>query len=151
MAKGYACQVVAWWTSGFTGLAQSPSAPNALHFTAPAEFGGVDGRWTPEELLLAGIAGCFTTTLRSLAERAGLEFVDLEVEATGRIGKTESGHRFSEILVRPSLRIASFAEREHALDLLNRAKEICPVAEAFAIPLKFEPQLEVVPATCCNR
>ena len=41
--------VVAWWTSGQAGIAKSDSAPNAIHFTAPPEFGGLEGRWTPEE------------------------------------------------------------------------------------------------------
>ena len=58
---------LAWWTSGQTGLAKSDSAPNAIHFSAPPEFGGLDGRWTPEDLLLAALASCFTTTFRAIA------------------------------------------------------------------------------------
>ena len=45
--------VVAWWTSGQAGIAKSDSAPNAIHFTAPPEFGGLEGRWAPEDLLMA--------------------------------------------------------------------------------------------------
>ena len=56
MSEEHAYRVAAWWTSGRTGLAKSDSAPNAIHFTAPTEFGGLEGRWTPEELLLAAIA-----------------------------------------------------------------------------------------------
>src|SRR6266849_4842186 len=54
-------RVVAWWSSGRTGLAKSNSAPNAIHFTAPPEFGGLEGRWTPEDLLLSAVASCYTT------------------------------------------------------------------------------------------
>jgi len=64
MNEEHAYRVAAWWTSGRTGLAKSDSAPNAIHFTAPTEFGGLEGRWTPEELLLAAVAGCYTTTVR---------------------------------------------------------------------------------------
>ena len=66
----HAYLVSAWWTSGRTGIAKSDSAPNAIHFTAPKEFGGLEGRWTPEELLLAALAGCFTITLRAIAGNA---------------------------------------------------------------------------------
>jgi len=45
---GHAYRVSAWWTSGRTDIAKSDSAPNAIHFTAPKEFGGLEGRWTPE-------------------------------------------------------------------------------------------------------
>ena len=82
-------RVAAWWTSGRSGLAKSDSAPNAIHFTAPTEFGGLEGRWTPEELLLAALAGCFTTTLRSISGSAQFVFTDLEVETRGTVRKSD--------------------------------------------------------------
>jgi len=62
--------VVAWWTSGQAGIAKSDSAPNAIHFTAPPEFGGLEGRWTPEDLLMTALASCFTTTFHTIAGRS---------------------------------------------------------------------------------
>jgi organic hydroperoxide reductase OsmC/OhrA len=141
-------RVAAWWTSGRSGLAKSDSAPNAIHFTAPKEFGGLEGRWTPEELLLAAIAGCFTTTVRTIAGSARFEFTDLEVEARGTIRKAESGFGFTEIVVRPSLKIASLEERELALELLKEAERLCLFSRALDVPLKFEPQLEVSRPSC---
>src|SRR6266478_51540 len=35
-------RVVAWWSSGRTGLAKSNSAPNAIHFTAPLEYADLE-------------------------------------------------------------------------------------------------------------
>jgi len=140
-------RVAAWWASGRTGLAKSDSAPNAIHFTAPTEFGGLEGRWTPEELLLAAIAGCYTTTVRAIAGAAKLDFTDLEVEASGTVRKAESGYNFSEIIVRPNLKIASVTDRDPALDLLRRAEKLCLVSRAIGTTLKFEPQLEVTRPT----
>lgn len=139
-------RVAAWWTSGRCGLAKSESAPNAIHFTAPKEFGGLEGRWTPEELLLAALTGCFTTTLRSIAGRAAFEFTDFQVEASGVVRKSQSGYGFSEILISPTLKIACSEEREHALDLLKEAESLCLVSRALDVPLKFEPRIEVTEA-----
>ncbi len=139
-------RVTAWWTSGRTGLAKSDSAPNAIHFTAPAQFGGVEGRWTPEELLLAAVAGCFTTTLRSIASSSQFDYTDLEVEASAALSKMQSGYNLREIVIRPTLRIPDEAERGLALDLLMKAERLCLVSRAFAIPIRFEPQLEVAAA-----
>lgn len=139
-------RVTAWWTSGRTGLAKSDTAPNAIHFTAPVPFGGIEGRWTPEELLLAAVASCFTTTLRSIASRADVAFTDLEVEASAGLRKLETGYDFSEIVLRPTIKIANDTERERALDLLKKAERLCLVSRAFATPMRFEPQLEVIPA-----
>ncbi|HET9408094.1 MAG TPA: OsmC family protein [Candidatus Sulfotelmatobacter sp.] len=144
MSDEHAYRVSAWWTSGRTGLAKSDSAPNAIHFTAPMEFGGLEGRWTPEELLLAAIAGCYTTTLRSIAGSAQFDFADLQVEASGVIRRAESGYNFSEIVIRPNLKIGSTEERERALDLLKRAEKLCLVSRAIGTTIKFEPQLEIV-------
>lgn len=143
MSEEHPYRVAAWWTSGRTGLAKSDSAPNAIHFTAPTEFGGLEGRWTPEELLLAAVAGCYTTTLRVIAGNAQFNFIDLQVEASGTVRKSESGYNFSEIVVRPNLKIASAEERERALDLLQRAEKLCLVSRAIGTTLKFEPQLEI--------
>lgn len=140
-------RVAAWWTSGRTGLAKSDSAPNAIHFTAPTGFGGLEGRWTPEELLLASVAGCFTTTLWTIARNARFYFIDLRVEASGTVCKAESGYSFSDIVIRPHLSIASSKERERALDVLKRAEELCLVSGALATPLKFEPRVEVATST----
>ena len=136
-------RVAAWWTSGRSGLAKSDSAPNAIHFTVPKEFGGLEGHWIPEELLLAALAGCFTTTLRSIADSEQFEFTDLQVEASGIVSEGGYGCGFSEIVVRPSLKIASSKEREHALDLLEEAEMLCLVSRGISTPLKFEPKVEV--------
>lgn len=146
MNEEHAYRVAAWWTSGRTGIAKSDSAPNAIHFTAPAEFGGLEGRWTPEELLLASVAGCYTTTLRAIAGTAQFDFTDLQVEASGTIRKAESGYSFSEIVIRPSLKLSSIEQRDRALDLLKRAEKLCLVSRAIGTPLKFEPQLEITKA-----
>jgi organic hydroperoxide reductase OsmC/OhrA len=139
-------RVAAWWTSGRSGLAKSDSAPNAIHFTAPKEFGGLEGRWTPEELLLAAVAGCFTTTLRSISGSAPFNFTDLQVEASGTVRKGQSGYGFSEIVISPTLKIASSNECEDALYLLKKAERLCLVSRTIDVPLKFEPKIEVIEA-----
>src|SRR5712691_7697106 len=119
MEEQHKYRVVAWWTSGRTGTAKSDSAPNSIHFTAPPEFGGLEGRWTPEDLLLGAVASCFTTTFRVIAEYAKFEYSDLEVEAEGIVRKIDSGYSFSEILLRPTLMISSEQDQGRALGLLR--------------------------------
>jgi len=92
MTNEHKYRVIAWWSSGRAGLAKSDSMPNAIHFTAPPEFGGLEGRWTPEELLLTALASCFTTTFHAIAENSKFEYADLEVEAEGNVSKTNSGY-----------------------------------------------------------
>ena len=143
MENEHKYHVVAWWSSGQTGIATSDSAPNAIHFAAPPVFGGLEGRWTPEELLMTALASCFTTTFHTIASYSKFEYTDLEVEAEGSVSKASSGYIFREIALRPNLKIPNEENRELAIKLLQKAKELCLVSRALATAPKFEIRVEV--------
>ena len=119
-------RAVARWNVGGAGLTISSSAPNAIHFTAPPEFGGLEGRWTPEDLLLSAVASCYTTTFHDLAEHSKREYADLEVEVEGSVRKTDSGHSFNEIAIRPNLTISSEEEQTRAFRLTAESQDRVP-------------------------
>jgi peroxiredoxin-like protein len=147
MGDSYQHRVTAWWSSGRSGLAKSDSAPNSIHFAAPPQFGGLQGRWTPEDLLLCAIASCFVTTFRVLAEYSKWEYTDLQVEAEGTVAKADSGYSFSHITLRPHLKIVEEPERARALQLLRKAESLCLVTRTLAVTQAFEPVAEVGDAT----
>jgi peroxiredoxin-like protein len=149
MENEHKYRVVAWWTSGQTGIARSDSAPNAIHFTAPPQFGGLEGRWTPEDLLMSALASCFTTTFHAVAGYSKFEYTDLAVEAEGTVSKTDSGYSFSEIVIRPSLTIPNEEQRERAISLLQKAKALCLVSRALATAQKFEARVEIKARSAC--
>jgi len=136
-------RTVAWWSSGQTGLAKSDSAPHVIHFSAPPEFGGLQSRWTPEDLLLAALASCFTTTFRVIAGYSKFEYTDLQVEVEGTVSRSESGYSFSEIIIRPTLTIHDEEKRARALNLLQKTKAACLVSKALATVPALEPQVKV--------
>jgi organic hydroperoxide reductase OsmC/OhrA len=135
--------VIAWWSAGKTGLAKCDSAPNAIHFAAPPQFGGLEGRWSPEDLLLCAVAGCFTTTFRAIASYSKLEYKDLEVAVEGVVRKAASGYEFAEIVIRPKLTISSSTERSQCDRLLHKAKQLCLISRALTVPQRFEPRIQV--------
>jgi organic hydroperoxide reductase OsmC/OhrA len=143
MENEHKYRVVAWWTSGQTGIAKSDSAPNAIHFTAPPQFGGLEGRWTPEDLLMTSLASCFTTTFHAIAVCSKFEYTDLAVQAEGTVSKTDTGYCFSEIVIRPILTISNEEQRGRAITLLDRAKALCLVSRALATAQKFEARVEI--------
>lgn len=145
MPAEYTYRVSAWWTSGRTGLAKCESSPNTIHFSEAAELGGLQGRWTPEQLLLCSLAGCFTTTFSDVARAAKFEFTDLEVEIEGSVRRSRTaGSSFTEILIRPRLTVALEELREPGLMLLRRTKSICMISRAITVPQTMEPAVETV-------
>jgi len=143
MGEVHRFRVVAWWASGRTGIAKSSSAPNAIHFTSPPAFGGLEGRWTPEDLLLCAVASCYTTTFRTLAEYSKFEYTDLQVEADSVISKGATGYSFGEVLISANLTISQEEDRARALKLLHKAKELCLVSRALSVEQRFEPRVQV--------
>ena len=145
MAAEYTYRVSAWWTSGRTGLAKCESSPNTIHFSEAAELGGLQGRWTPEQLLLCALAGCFTTTFHDVARSAKFDFTDLEVEIEGSVRRSRTaGCNFNEILIRPRLTVSFDEQREAGLALLRRAKSMCMISRAITVPQTLEPTVETV-------
>ncbi|HZQ95732.1 MAG TPA: OsmC family protein [Candidatus Sulfotelmatobacter sp.] len=145
MAAEYTYRVSAWWTSGRTGLAKCESSPNTIHFSEAAELGGLQGRWTPEQLLLCSLAGCFTTTFNNVARAAKFDYIDLEVEIEGSVHRSRAaGCNFNEILIRPRLTVASEQQREAGLALLRRTKSLCMISRAITVPQTLEPAVETV-------
>ncbi len=143
MAAEYTYRVSAWWTSGRTGLAKCESSPNTIHFSEAAELGGLQGRWTPEQLLLCALAGCFTTTFHDVARAAKFDFTDLEVEIEGSVRRNRStGCNFNEILIRPRLTVQFEAQREEGLNLLRKTKSVCMISRAITVPQTLEPAVE---------
>jgi organic hydroperoxide reductase OsmC/OhrA len=143
MAAEYTYRVSAWWTSGRTGLAKCESSPNTIHFSEAAEVGGLQGRWTPEQLLLCALAGCFTTTFHEVARAARFVFTDLEVEIEGVVRRNRNtGCNFNEILMRPRLTVSSEDMCEAGLGLLRRTKALCMISRAISVPQTMELTVE---------
>jgi len=139
----YQHRVTAWRTADGAGLVKSELAPNALHFAAPPEFGGLQGRWTPEELLLGAVASCFITTFQAIAEYANLVYTDLEVAVEASISKSSSGYEITGIDIMPTLAIHQQDDQVRALELLRKARSLCLVSRALSVEPKFKPKIEV--------
>ena len=143
MDQAHKFRVVAWWSSGRTGIAKADSAPNAIHFTAPVSFGGIDGRWTPEDLLLGAIASCFTTTFRAIADHSRFAYVDLQVDVSGTVAQNDGGYDFTGISIRANLAVAREEDAQLGVKLLHKAKACCLVARVLAVEQAFDPAVTV--------
>ena len=143
MAAEHVYRVSAWWTSGRTGLAKCGSVPNAIHFSEPVERGGLEGRWTPGQLLLCALAGSFTTTFQTVAHSAKFEYTDLEVEVEAIVNKSKFECTFSKIVLCPTLTVQSDEDIEEGMGLLRRAQSLCMISRAISVRQVVEPKVEV--------
>ena len=131
------------WTMRRRGIVSAEDVPRTINFSAPPEFQGEPGLWTPEHLLLASVATCFLATFRAMAENSRLQVVRLEVEAEGLLEKQEGGFRFTQIAVRPRLSIADVADEERAQRMLEKAERACLITRSLSSHVELQPAVEV--------
>lgn len=124
--------------SGSVTLA-APGLP-PLSSSAPREFGGPGDEWSPESLLCAAVADCFTLTFRAIAQASKLEWKRLELDVEGTVDRVEGGPRFTALTLRARLS-APGADEARARRLLEKAEQGCLVTRSLAVAPTLEAQI----------
>jgi peroxiredoxin-like protein len=137
-------RVNAHWMSGSRGAAEAGEPRKAITFSAPAEFHGEAGFWTPEHFFLAAAASCFVTTFHAIAGASDFETLSLTVSAEGIVEKGQGGYAFSRLILRPQLTIPRENDRERAARLLEKTERSCLVSRSLKCEISMEPAIEVV-------
>lgn len=144
-------RVSAWWASGRSGLAKCESCPSALHFSDAVEFGGLESRWTPTQLLLCALASSFTTSFHELARQAKFPYTDLEVAVECRARRARSaGLSLQQIRILPRLTVACETQKEAALELLRRTKDASLISRSMSVEQLLEPRVDVGKASLAD-
>ncbi len=145
MASRYDYQVSAKWMGGRGGVLWSDATPGRapVEFSAPPEFKGEGGRWTPEHLLAAAVASCFVATFCGMAEASRFEYEALDVGVRGTLTKDENGLRFTAMVVKPTLTVVKPEQSEQGLRLLQKAERGCLIAKSLACATTMEPVIAV--------
>src|SRR5260370_19109564 len=110
-----------------SGLATAEGIEPSIGFSAPAEFKGEAGHWTPEHFLVAAVASCFISTFSGMATNSKFEFVALELETDGIVAQDQAGWLFREVVLRPRLSIARTEDNELGNRLLHKPATNCLV------------------------
>ncbi len=108
----------------------SPELP-ALETSAPPQFDGPAGVWSPETLLCASLADCFILTFRALSRSAPLEWQHLECRVEGTLERTAAGLQFTRYLTVAKLAVAAGTDTAKARQLLERAEHGCLIANSL--------------------
>jgi organic hydroperoxide reductase OsmC/OhrA len=93
------------WTGARRGEVTPDSGAAQIQFSAPPEFQGDAGKWTPEHFFMAAVTSCFVTTFRAIAEFSKYDYNGLEVSAEGLLEKADGGFQFTKVIVRPTLTV----------------------------------------------
>jgi len=126
-----------------SGVVVPDRVAQPIKFSAPPEFLGEPGRWTPEDFFVAGVATCFVSTFSGMADLSHLKFHCVEVEVQGVLAEDTRGWKFSEIKLRPHLKIFSEKDRDRGHRLLEKTERACLVARSINAKITLEPSVTV--------
>ncbi len=109
----------------------------AVEITPPPVFRGTDpATWSPEDFFVAAAASCLAVTFTGLAERAGLKYRRLHVDADGVCGRRDDGRfGFTRVLLRLQLETGP-ADAAEARRLVEQAEASCLVSASLDLPVE---------------
>ena len=143
MESHHEYRIKAFGVGGRNGVVQAEGVLSSISFSAPPEFLGEPGRWTPEHFLVAAVASCFVSTFSGIAEKSRLEFASFNLDAEGLLSSADGIWRFTEIKLRPVVTILKEEDRDRVTRLLEKAEKSCLVARSLQCKVTLFPAVEI--------
>jgi len=113
----------------------------ALEIATPPIFpSGMEGFWSPEDMVVGAAASCFVLTLVAACESRSLPLHELRVNGVGHLSKRSGRTAFDRI----DLTVTAETAGDRVEDLRRVAEHVergCIVAGALAVPLRLELEL----------
>lgn len=136
-------RVNAFGAGGRNGVVHAEGVLSCISFSAPPEFLGEPGRWTPEHFLVAAVASCFVSTFSGIAEKSRLGFASFNLNAEGALVNEDGIWRFTEIKLRPVVTVLKEEDHDRAIRLLEKAEKSCLVARALQCKVVLESAVKI--------
>lgn len=145
LLDSYVYEVQMEWTGGRGGRMSAAGLPS-MEISAPPEFAGEAGKWTPEHLLVGASASCMTATFLAIADISKLELASFRMKVHAKLEKIAGeGYRFTEIKLAPEIGVDP-QDVEKAQRVLSKAEKNCFVNKSLRCTVQVEPKFVTVPA-----
>jgi len=128
------------WTGERNGLLNSAGKPE-IRVSSPPEFKGLEGQWTPEDLLVASVEICTMTTFIAFSLGKKLPLVSYESAATGTMEFGDGGYRFTRVVLRPVIVVENEQAVPQAASILEEAHHACFIANSICSQVVLEPTI----------
>jgi organic hydroperoxide reductase OsmC/OhrA len=134
--KDFQFPVSVQWEHGRLTRVHADGGPDFRVAPPPQFKGGVEGLWSPEDLLVASTASCYAITVAAVAGRWSVPLESLEVSGCGHVTRRQDG-RQGFLAIELDVRLVTepgFAEA--AEQAARRAEDACLVAQALDVPVQ---------------
>ena len=115
----------------------------AIEASGAPQYKGDPGKLNPEELFVAALVSCQMLSYLALAARGGLDVVAYEDAGRGTMTIADKRMRFTEVALRPRIRIAPGGDEAKARALVEAAHDACFIANSVSCAVRVEPEVVV--------
>lgn len=137
LLDSYSYEVNLDWTGRRAGQLTVADFPS-LEVSAPPEFSGEPGKWTPEHLLVAATASCLMTTFLAITSLMKIEVLGYRMKAFARLEKVPGeGYRFTEITLVPEITVDPQSV-DKATKALEKAEKNCFISNSLRSTVQVE-------------
>lgn len=114
-----------------------------LDVSAAKAFKGDPSLYNPEDLLLSSLVSCHMMSYLYVCSQNGIEVLEYSdnAEATLEVSSDGSG-RFTEVRLKPKIKISNPDKTELALELHTKANQLCFIANSCNFPVLHEASCE---------
>ena len=115
----------------------------ALVGSSATPFRGDPALHNPEDMLVAALSACHCLSYLVLCARAGIVVETYEDAATGTMAFDRDAKvmRFTEVVLRPRVRVGAGSDHERARALHKTAHHECFIANSVNFPVRNEPAI----------
>lgn len=128
------------WTGNRAGVISSDSKPG-FRVASPPEFKGEAGVWTPEDLFVAAVEVCTMTTFLAFAYNKQLPIESYESVAEGFLEFVDDGYRFTKVILKPRITVASAEVVELANQIMRDAHTKCLISNSIKATVEVTPEI----------
>jgi uncharacterized OsmC-like protein len=123
------------WTEGAKGEIAFPSG-ESLKFALPADFGGVEGFPSPEDIYVAAANACVLTTTIARAKKHNVALLSYKSEALGVLERVEDSREVTRIEIK--VRLAADGDPATIMEMLSDVAGRVPVIRSMATSVSID-------------
>ena len=90
---------------------------------------------------MAAVQSCFLFTFQAVARASRLDFISIDLSVEGKVDRRDGTTRFTEIILRPRLRVPPGGDPDRASKVLDRSEKACLVSASLSTPILIQPDI----------
>ena len=130
------------WSGDRVGVVSSHSL-KSFSVSAPPEFGGPEGEWSPEHLFLSSITSCFMSTYLVFVNKMKIENTGFECTATGQVEMVDGKYKFTYIHIYPKAFVGNDADVERSKVAMEKTRKYCLISNSINAEIVQHPEVVI--------